>query len=239
MDYSEFVGLSDAVFQPTQKERGASEVLLEFLNARTIESIPEKLRGHQSVGEMRNLMSMLSASGITNAVFDPTLMRGFDYYTDIVFEVFDIHPDNNRSMFGGGRYDGLVGLFGVEPVPTIGFGMGDVTMMNFLEAHKLLPPLNPSVDVYVILIGNVYAGAQGVLEKLRSEGLKVAVDMSGRKADKQIKTAVKKSIPYAIFIGEKELSDEQYVVKNLNTGEDSRNSAERIVSIIKDIRSSA
>lgn len=236
MDRAEFVGLSDAVFQPTQREKGAPEALLSFLDAQTLEAIPESLRSNESVRSLRELMAMLAASGVTNAIFDPTLMRGFDYYTDIVFEVFDSHPDNNRSMFGGGRYDGLVGMFGVEPVPTIGFGMGDITLANFLETHELIPQFKSKVDVYIILIGNVYAGSLETIAKLRDMGLRVAVDMTGRKADKQIKTAVKKNIPYAIFIGEKELSDDQYVLKNLETGKDERHSAERLVSIIKDYR---
>jgi histidyl-tRNA synthetase len=66
-----------------------------------------------------------------------TLVRGFDYYTGMVFEVFDTNPENKRSLFGGGRYDNLLEMFGVEPVPTVGFGMGDVTIRDFLETHKL------------------------------------------------------------------------------------------------------
>jgi histidyl-tRNA synthetase len=67
-------------------------------------------------------------------------------------------------------------------------------------------------------------------------GLNLAVDISGGKADKQIKSAVKKGINYAIFIGDKELADEQYTLKNLITSQEERHSAERIVSIIKDYR---
>jgi histidyl-tRNA synthetase len=107
-------------------------------------------------------------------------MRGFDYYTNIVFEVFDTHPDNNRSMFGGGRYDGLVGAFGVDPVPTVGFGMGDVTLQNFLESHNLLPKIHPETDAVVILIGDVYAKAQPALKSMRAEGARIAVDATER-----------------------------------------------------------
>ena len=63
----------------------------------------------------------------------------FDYYTGIVFEVFDKHPNNPRSVFGGGRYDNLLELFGVEPIPTVGFAMGDVTMRDVLQTYDLLP----------------------------------------------------------------------------------------------------
>jgi histidyl-tRNA synthetase len=236
MDSAEFAGLAEALFQPVQRESGAYDLLLGFLNIKSLDEIPEQLKTHPSVNTLHRLMSLLEDSGVTNFVFDPTLMRGFDYYTDIVFEVFDNHPENNRSMFGGGRYDGLVGLFGVEPVATVGFAMGDVTLQNFLEIHKLLPKFHPETDVYVILIGDVYGRSQKILKDLRSMGVKLAVDTTGRKPEKQIKTAIKKGIHYALFIGEKELESEQYVLKNLVTGTDEKHGAERLTSIVKDYR---
>ncbi len=86
---------------------------------------------------IKNLISKLAEKGIKNVVFDPTVTRGFDYYTGVVFEVFDTSPENNRSLFGGGRYDNLLEIFGVEPVPTVGFAMGDITLRDFLETHGL------------------------------------------------------------------------------------------------------
>lgn len=231
-----FAAEIDAVFTPTQRDEGASNKLLGLLKIKQIAHLPEVIRKHQSITELKKLIQVLEDSRITNAVFDITLMRGFDYYTDIVFEVFDKHTENNRSMFGGGRYDGLVGLFGVEPVPTVGFGMGDVTLQNFLEAHDLLPKLRPETDVYVVLIGDVYDKAQKVIAELRDMGANVAVDTTGRKMDKQIKTAVKKGIHYAMFIGEKEIKEELYVVRNLMTSVEETHSASRIVSIVKDWR---
>ncbi len=236
MDFVEFTGSVDAIFRPDQREQGEPELLFAFLKVQTLDELPAALVQHQSVQELRQLVTLLGAAGIDNVAFDATLMRGFDYYTDIVFEVFDTNPDNNRSMFGGGRYDGLVGLFGVEPVPTVGFGMGDVTLQNFLDSHDLLPKQATETDVYVILIGDVYERVQPVLRDLRGLGLNVAVDATGRKPDKQIKTAVKKDIHYALFIGEKELADQQYVLKDLTTGQDEKHGVERLVSIVLDYR---
>lgn len=231
-----FAAEADAVFTPSQREANASNKLLGLLKTKQIEHLPEIIRNHHSITEIKELMQTLSSLRVTNAVFDITLMRGFDYYTDIVFEVFDKHPENNRAMFGGGRYDGLVGLFGVDPVPTIGFGMGDVTLQNFLEMHDLLPKLRSETDMYVILIGDIYEKAQRVIAELREMGANIAVDTTGRKLDKQIKTASKKGIQYAVFIGEKELKDELYGIRNLATGVEERHSASRIVSIVKDYR---
>src|SRR3546814_4334581 len=110
-----------------------SSKLSEYLdNPTALMSFMEK---DGATEDYKELEQKTKAAGITNIKFVPTIARGFDYYTDIVFEVFDKDPENNRSMFGGGRYDGLVGEFGVESVPTVGFGMGDATFQNFLEAQ--------------------------------------------------------------------------------------------------------
>jgi histidyl-tRNA synthetase len=236
MEHAAFVADVDALFTPTQRETGASDKLIRLLQVKTVDELPPELYDHECVKQMKDLMLMLENSGITNAVFDITIMRGFDYYTDVVFEVFDTHPDNNRSMFGGGRYDGLVALFGVEPVPTVGFGMGDVTISNFIETHELMPPARTETDLYVILVGDVYVKAQKTIDLLREMGLNVAVDASGRKPGDQIKNAVKKDIHYVLFIGDKELEEGRFTLKNLTTGVEEQHSPERAVSIVKDYR---
>lgn len=232
----EFEAEVEALCTPSQREAGVSNKLIGLLKIKQLHHLPEVIRKHESAQDIKRLMDILDDARVPNVVFDITIMRGFDYYTGIVFEIFDNDPDNNRSMMGGGRYDGLVGLFGVEPVPTVGFGWGDVTLQNFLEGHDLLPNLRSDTDVYVVLIGEVYEKAQRVIQDLRSMGANVAVDFSGRKAEKQIRTAVKKGIHYAVFIGENELREELYEIRNLMTGVTERHSAARIVSIVTDYR---
>ncbi len=216
------------------QNKETSGKLLELLKAKTITDLPLILQKHASVSELASLQELLQNSGLTNTVFDITLMRGFDYYTDIVFEVFDTHPDNNRSMFGGGRYDGLVALFGVEPVPTVGIAMGDVTLQNFLETHQLLPANTPETDIYVVLMGDVYAQAQPLIEELRQAGLNVAVDTTGRKTDKQIKAADKKGIAYVAFIGEAELEKGELTIKELASGKSHTVKPKAAAKLVKD-----
>jgi histidyl-tRNA synthetase len=128
----------------------------------------------------------------------------------------------------------LVGLFGVEPVPSVGFAMGDVPLAIFLRSHDLLPDLKPETELYAVLIGDdTYARSQRVFRELRRMGVRIAVDSTGRKPEKQLKTAIKKAVPYAIFIGERELKEEQFTIKNLHTAQEERHSLQRIVSIIK------
>lgn len=236
IERSSFEAQVDALLTPLQRDSGAVERLLTLLDAKSLDDLPKELKAHPSVLELRLLFDTLNTLQIHNAVFDMSLMRGFDYYTDIVFEVFDTDPENNRAMFGGGRYDGLVAQFGVEPVPTVGFGMGDVTLQNFLAAHNLLPSLSPETDVYVVLVGSVYDKAAAVLKKMRAMGLNVAVDLSGRKIDKQLRTADRKGVQYVLFIGEHEIATERYRIKDLHSGTEEEHGIERIVSIVKDRR---
>lgn len=201
----------------------------EVLEKKTADKILDFLREDETPANANKVIQELKRRGIKNVVFNRYLTRGFEYYTDIVFEVFDTNPDNNRSMFGGGRYDGLVGAFGVEPVPTVGFGMGDATFQNFLESNNLIPELNTQTDIYIATIGDAVFGAQDVAQELRSKGLNVAIDLSGKKLEKQIKTADKKGIKNVLFVGEEELKTNKYKLKNLDTGDEQNLSVNEIV----------
>ena len=211
--------------------------IAELLVAKGIKEMPEQIAGSEAFGEVKQLFSMLKKIGIENAVFDITLMRGFDYYTGTVFEFFDTHPENNRAMFGGGRYDGLVGLFGAEPISAVGIAPGLSTTELFLESHGLLPELKTSTDVYIATLGeDAVNGAIAVAKELRDEGVNAELDVTLRKIDKQIKTALKKGIPYVMFVGEKELKSELYSFKDLASSEEQSLSTARIVSAIMDHR---
>lgn len=195
--------------------------LLTVLDSQTLDDLPADVRDQPAALELADVLLQLKQSAITNVRYDATLMRGFDYYTGIVFEVSDTHPDNNRSMMGGGRYDGLVGLFGVAPVPTVGFGLGDATLANFLELHNLLPTPSSETKLYVTPVGEVEMNlVQALAGRLRSAGVNVAVDIGGRKLGDQLKTATKKGIAYCLVVGPNELTAEAYNLKDLNSGAD-------------------
>lgn len=211
--------------------------LAELISMKSLDSLPENILELSSVHELRQVMYALGQKGITNVEFDITLMRGLDYYTGTVFEFFDNAPENNRALFGGGRYDGLVGLFGVEPVSTVGVGMGATTMQQFLEVHGLMPKLRTKTDVYVIAVDeSAVEGADKLAKKLRSEGVKAELDFTGRKIDKQLKTAVKKDVPFAMFVGQNEISSGIYSVKNLDDSTEQQADIDRVITIVKDHR---
>jgi histidyl-tRNA synthetase len=169
-----------------------------------------------------DIIEALSKRGVGNAVFDPTLTRGFDYYTGIVFEIFDTNPANPRSLFGGGRFDRLVALFGSDSVPAIGFGMGDVTLADFLETHGLLPEGKENTPQ--LYLGTPSASdipaAQAFAESLRKEGGRVFVNLTERGLGDQVKDAVKRGIPLFVAYGAQEAASQTVRMKILATSEE-------------------
>ncbi len=198
-----------------ESQKDDIEKIKQIIDAQTIDALPEELQRAAAIDEIKSVFDGLSKAGVDGAIFDATLMRGLDYYTGTVFEVFDTHPDNNRSLFGGGRYDGLVGLFGAEPISAVGMAPGNTMIENFLAVHNLLPENCSKTDVYVVVIGDALDDARRVAYELRQGGLNVEVDITDRKLDKQIKTAVKKGIKHILFIGEKDAESAQYSLKNI------------------------
>lgn len=226
------------IFGSDNAKEGLSKIA-RLLVAKGVDDLPQEIASNPAVAELQAMFGELSDRGITNAIFDITLMRGFDYYTGVVFEFFDTHPDNNRAMFGGGRYDGLVGLFGAEPLSAVGMAPGLTMTEVFLETHGLMPELSSTTEVYVAVLGtDTIKGASTLTNRLRSEGVNVELDFTGRKLDKQIKTAVKKQIPYVLFVGENELKSEKYNLKDTHTGQEEPLGFERLVTRIKDRRRS-
>lgn len=210
---------------------GIVDELITIIRSSSLNDIPDKI-GNETLEYLKQIDAKLRSYGITNLRFDMTLMRGFDYYTDFVFEIFDTNPSNNRSMFGGGRYDNLLSLFGAEPIPTIGFGFGDVTLRIFLEDNNLIPMLKSEIDLYAVMLSQDEL-AQKIVEELRFNGIKIAVDFSTRKLDKCIKTAEKKQIDYVLFIGTDELKAGKYTIKNIKNGDQITASIKEIVAMFK------
>lgn len=233
----EFRDQAAEIFDPEKSKDGLRKIASLFA-AKTMGELPREILESRAITQVQLLFTLLREHGVKSVTFDIGLMRGLDYYTDIVFEVFDTNPENARSLFGGGRYDGLVGLFGVEPVPTVGYAIGDVTFGDFLQTHNLIPKLQTSTEVYMVVLGDALKGAQRLAQRLRDEGVNTEVDITGRKLDKQIKTAVKKGIPFLLFVGQKEIDEEIYTLKDIANEQEHKLSFSRVVAAIKDYRHS-
>lgn len=217
-----------------------SDVLISLLNATTIDDF-KKIAADKAdsdilgADDVKALIEALKKLNITNAEFDPNLTRGFDYYTGIVFEVFDTSPRNPRSLFGGGRFDDLLSVFGTDKLPAVGFGMGDVTIYDFLETYNLLPAYETQTR---LLIGSINTGsnldALMLAQNIRKLGIAIAVDGTDRKIGNKIKAAEKQGIPFVLFVGEEEVKNTSYIVKELSTGTETKCGSEaEIVKIVK------
>ncbi len=202
---------------------------LELIEAGTSESVAAEL------STLTNLIDAFAERGMTNVVFDPTIVRGFLYYTGLVFEVFDANPENSRSLFGGGRYDNLVSMFGGDPIPAIGFGMGDVTLVDFLTTHTLLPKnLTGVADVFIGTPSESdIPDAQTFAETLREQGVHVLVNVSSKALGDQVKEAVRRRIPYFIAFGESEATNNTVTLKTLAESTQEELPAEAIASHIQ------
>ncbi len=180
-----------------------------------------------SVGaqELRLLFEALEKIGLAKyCVFDFGIIRGLDYYTGTVFEVFDNAPENNRAMFGGGRYDNLVGLFVKNAkVSGVGYGMGDVTLENFLVTHGLVPEtFGTGVKVLLTRFDDVpYDAYLSLADRLHRAGIVSSLYLGSKKFGKQIDYAVKGQYSHVIIMGGSELEAGVVKIKNLNTREES------------------
>ena len=161
-------------------------------------------------------------AGITDYITqDPTIVRGLDYYTGVVFEVFDKHPDNRRALCGGGAYANLLQIFNEEPLAGVGFGLGDVTLRDFLETHKLLPNFDlPTNDIALTFSYDIALAK--VLElgsKLRDLDFKVVTSLENLSFKKVFPFAEKRGASFVGIIGSNELAQNQIQIKNMKTKE--------------------
>ena len=178
-----------------------------------------------SVGsqELLHLFDMLKKIGIADyCTFDFGIIRGLDYYTGTVFEVFDNAPENNRAMFGGGRYDNLVGLFVKNvKISGVGYGMGDVTLENFLFTHNLVPSELTEKKVLITRFPDVpYEAYMAVSDKLFAAGVTASVYLGTKKFGKQIDYADKEHYSHVLIMGGDELAAGNVKLKNLATREE-------------------
>ena len=178
----------------------------------------------QGAQELRLLFAALKQMELDPyCVFDFGIIRGLDYYTGTVFEVFDNAPENNRAMFGGGRYDNLVGLFVKNArISGVGYGMGDVTLENFLVTHNLIPDLyKTETKVLVTRFDDVpFTEYMMLTDRLRSEGVTASLFLGSKKFGKQIEYAVKGHFSHVIIMGGSEREAGVVKVKNLETREE-------------------
>jgi histidyl-tRNA synthetase len=209
------LGLTESQFTRLTEALGAGEKLLGMLPAEQLERSP--------------LVKLLKEVPADFVQYDPLIVRGFDYYTSTVFEVFDRDPRNNRSLFGGGRYANLAEIFTTKKIPGIGFGMGDVTLFNFLDAHGLLPDPQPAFEVSVVPVAEEMWSAVGeVTARLRAAGLRAVAPLEPRRLGKEIERAVRAGASVAVIVGSDEWATGRVILRDLRNGTQSEVSVEEL-----------
>ncbi|WP_326955962.1 histidine--tRNA ligase [Amycolatopsis sp. NBC_01286] len=200
------IGLSDKQFDKLAETLDKGEALLEELPA--------------AVREQSNLVKVLNSSAGSLVKYEPIIVRGLAYYTSTVFEVFDTAPENRRALFGGGRYSDLASMFTAQQIPGIGFGMGDVTLIDFLETHGLTPAPRSEVDVMVIPVTeDLSDAARTVAQSLRQAGLRTSTPIEHRKLGKELTRADKAGAVAVVIVGQEDWAAGNVTVRSLATRE--------------------
>lgn len=166
------------------------------------------------------LLAHLEAMGIAYQI-NPRIVRGLDYYTKTVFEVLHPKLGAQSTLWGGGRYDGLVETVGGKPTPGVGFGMGMERVLMVLEEEGLLEAFadRPRLDVFIATMGEA-ARPVGLklLYEMRAAGLAADLDYLGRSLKAQMKYAGKQNARYVVILGEDEVKAGQAAVKAMEAG---------------------
>eukprot|EP00798_Chlamydomonas_sp_ICE-L_P022505 gene22505-29631_t len=193
--------------------------LLSAMNIRSLDDM-EKLLGSNSeaIKDLQTLFKLAEGYGYSDwLVFDPSVVRGLAYYTGTVFEGFD-REGNLRAIFGGGRYDKLLGTLGGEDSPMAGFGFGDAVIVELLKDKGLLPEVKQKVDdVVFVMDENLRAEASGIAMKLREAGRSVELVLEAKKMKWAFKHAEKCGASRLVLVGNKEWEKGMVSVKDLAT----------------------
>ena len=177
---------------------------------------PSVLEAMRPLAEHRAILDAMGLGGYVQ--FDFTVVRGLAYYTGIVFELFD-RAGELRAICGGGRYDRLLELVGGEPLPAVGFGMGDVVLAELLRDRGLVPAEVPACDCYVVWVGD--GGRElgmSLAHRLRASGYRVMYSLRPQGLGKQLKAANRAGATYAVIIGPDEAASASATVRDLKTG---------------------
>lgn len=187
----------------------------EYLALNTFPGVLAFLERHglkESAQGFVPFIESLSAAGLAKVViYDPTIVRGLDYYTGVVFEIFDKSPDNRRAICGGGAYANLLQIFNEDPLPGVGFGLGDVTLADFLRTHGFLKDApRPDIDILVAAMEpNCQQRAQELAQSLRGVKLKTELYLGDAKPKKVFQHAERRGHKAVVFIGGIELQSGQ------------------------------
>jgi len=199
-----------------RKEMISYNIKEESIN-KILELIKSKKVPKDELRELEVIKNIAQKMGIDNIKIDFTVVRGIDYYTGFVFEIFVEGFEDIGSVASGGRYDTLIGLYGREDTPATGFGIGICRLMKILQDKERYFP----AKVYVAPISDdVREKAIQIVQNLRKENIRADIDLMGRNLTKQLEYANSVNIPIVVIVGKKELENDSVKIRNMKTGKE-------------------
>lgn len=212
----------DKLFLEIINDQDILQRLKLTLSAKTIEDFVEITSLKNITSSLKDILNELEVQGYIEFVkFSPLIVRGLDYYDGMVFEVYSNGTTVNRALFGGGRYNSLSTIFGVSNFPAVGFAPGDETTYLFLEELNLFPVNNIIASTYFVPILSKKASKyySKIAAELRYRGEIVIEGLDEIEIGKAIEYSNRIKANYCIILGDRELKDNQYLVKDMSTGE--------------------
>ena len=190
--------------------------LNEFLSNTDLKDLQANLSDTTGVENLDNLMDMMDTAGYSDYLkFDISIVRGLSYYTGAVFEV-NSPEKKHRAICGGGRYDSLLSAFGGETVPAVGFGFGDVVVLDVLKELGRFPELPKKLDYTIIPFANEQVGiALKIASELRMRGSAVDCNFSMKKMKKTMRQADESGAAKAILLFPEELAEDKVVIRDM------------------------
>ena len=179
----------------------------------------EKLKNLKSISYLQELFLSLELRGIQNIRVNLGIVRGLDYYSGIVFEIFD-KVSNVGSLVGGGRYDKLTRVFGRPDIGAVGAAGGVERIILALQYHKKLPKNIKKILYIANSNESVRNSALSILSSLRKKGFTVEYDLSNRSLRKQLYDASSKGVSLTIIVAPEEISKNNVIIRNMKDGKE-------------------
>jgi histidyl-tRNA synthetase len=208
---------------PVGLSRAEADFLVGWLGLRDLSAAAAAApAGSPAAASLRELFEQLAAYGVEGrVVFDASIVRGLAYYTGVVFEAFDAGR-TLRAICGGGRYDGLLETLGGPPLPAVGFGFGDVVILELLADQGLLPELPRRIDAVVFALEPpLREAAIRLASALRAEGASVELVLGQPRLKRALADADKAGARRAYLVGPEEAARGVALVRDLASGEQS------------------
>jgi histidyl-tRNA synthetase len=209
------VGELEAILE-TRGPMAEALPMLRQVAAKYVDS-PGAKEGLENLERLWGLMAMYNM--VQFCEFDPSIIRGIAYYTATVFECFDTKGEL-RAVFGGGRYDKIVGLFGGEDMPAVGFGMGDAVLEILMRRAGVWPVESICTDYYILKTKAEFKETEMfIAQSLRERGFVVEFDLQGRNFSNQMKYANSIGAKNVLILGDREMAEGKVTVKDMKSGE--------------------